>query len=163
MSADDDDARYWGEVEDAAELVRDEQPLAALESLRNVIATSPRNPYAYHWLGVALYEAGQLEPARDAYRAALALSPLYLGARVHLSHTLRQLDDPRGALREAETARRQKPDDPEVWHALGLAYLAQGDKDSARRWLMAFLDSTPELEVSMEVRAILRQHGLEDA
>ena len=163
MTDGDDDARHWGEVEEAVELVQDEQPLAALEPLRKVISTSPRNPYAYHWLGVALYEAGQLEPARDAYRAALALSPRFLGARVHLSHTLRQLDDPRGALREAETARRQKPDDPEVWHALGLAYLVQGDKAAARQWLTAFLDSTPELEVSMEVRAILRLHGLEES
>ncbi|MBL8714731.1 MAG: tetratricopeptide repeat protein [Myxococcales bacterium] len=160
--SEEDDARFWGEVEEAVELVQDDQPLEALVELRKVVAASPKNPYAYHWLGVALYEAGQLEPARDAYRAALALSPQYLGARIHLSHTLRQLGDARAALQQAETAHRQKPDDPEVWHALGLACLGRGDKDGARRWLMAFLDSTPELEVSLEVRALMRQHGLEE-
>lgn len=162
MISEEDDARFWGEVEEAAELVHDDQPLAALVELRKVVATSPKNPYAYHWMGVALYEAGQLEPARDAYRAALTLSPQYLGARIHLSHTLRQLGDARGAVQEAEAARRQAPEDPEVWHALGLSLLARGDKDGARRWLMAFLDSTPELEVSLEVRALMKQHGLEE-
>ncbi len=154
------DAQHWSEVEDAVEAIHDEQPFEAIVALRRVLQTSPRNPYAFHWLGVALFETNELEASRDAYRAALALAPKYLGARIHLSHVLRMLGDVRGALEQAETARRQAPDDPEAWHALGLAHAQRGDKEIARRWLEGYLaKGNPEFEVQMEVRAILDRLG----
>jgi Flp pilus assembly protein TadD len=155
------DAKHWEEVEDAVELIHDQQVIEAILALRQVIQRSPKNPYAYHWLGVALFESSELAAARDAYRAALALSPNYLGARVHLSHVLRMLGDVRGALEQAEVARRQSPDDAEVWHALGLAYAQRGDREQAAKWLEAYLaKGQPEAEVQLEVRAILNQLGV---
>jgi Flp pilus assembly protein TadD len=153
------DARHWEEVEEAVELLQEERPIEAILELRRILKDSPRNPYAYHFLGVALYETSELEASRDAYRAAVAIAPRYLGARVHLSHVLRQLGDPRGAIEQAETARRQAPEDPEVWHALGLAHAMRGDKQAAWKWLTAFLSSNPEFEVSLEVRAALERLG----
>lgn len=153
------DTRYWEEVEEAVELLQEERPIEAILELRRVLAASPRNPYGFHYLGVALYETDELEASRDAYRAAVAIAPGYRGARLHLSHVLRQLCDLRGAIEQAETARRQAPDDPETWHALGLAHAARGDKPAARRWLEAFLRSSPEFEVSIEVRAALERLG----
>ncbi len=154
------DAKHWGEVEDAVELIHDEQVVEAIYALREVIQRSPKNPYAYHWLGVALFESSELEAARDAYRAALSLSPEYKGARIHLSHVLRMLGDVRGALESAEAARRQDPTDPDVWHALGVAHAQRGDKEVARRWLEAYLaKGNPEVEVQMEVRGILNRLG----
>jgi Flp pilus assembly protein TadD len=154
------DAKHWGEVEDAVELIHDQQVVEAILALREVLGRSPKNPYAYHWLGVALFESAELEASRDAYRAALALSPRFLGARIHLSHVLRMLKDVRGALEQAEIARRQAPEDPDVWHALGIAHAQRGDKEVARRWLEAYLaKGTPEFEVQAEVRAILDQLG----
>ncbi|GAC1353183.1 MAG: hypothetical protein NVS3B20_18640 [Polyangiales bacterium] len=157
--ADPVDAAHWGEVEDAVELIHDGSPIEGIIALREVIRASPRNPYAFHFLGIALFETSELEAARDAYRAALTLSPKYLGARVHLSHVLRMLHDVRGALEQAEVAHRQVPDDPEVWHALGLAHAQRGDKEAGRRYLEAYLGSHPEVEVAAEVRAILEQLG----
>lgn len=154
------DAKYWEEVEEPIELVHDQHLVEAILALRDVIKRSPRNPYAFHWLGVALFESDQLEAARDAYRAALALSPKYHGARVHLSHVLRMLNDVRGALEHAETARRQQPDDPDVWHALGLAYAQRGEPDVARQFLEMYLaKGHPEIEVQLEVRGILDRLG----
>lgn len=153
------DARHWEEVEEAAELLQEERPIEAIIELRRVLGESPRNPYAFHFLGVALHETSELEASRDAYRAAVAVAPRYLGARLHLSHVLRQLGDVRAAIEQGEIARRQAPDDPETWHALGLAHAARGDKQAARRWLEAYLMSNPEFEVSIEVRATLERLG----
>jgi len=153
------DAANWEKVEEAAELLHEQQPVEAIIELRRVIKESPRNPYAFHLLGIALFETSELDAARDAYRAALALSPQYLGARVHLSHVLRMLRDLRGAIEQAEIAQRQAPNDPEVWHALGLAHAQRGDKESARRFLEAYLGSNPDFEVALEVRGILQQLG----
>ena len=148
-------AREWEEVEEAVELLHDERFQDALYALRDAIKKNPKNPYAYYFLGVALFETAQAEPARDAYRAALKLSPGYLGARVSLSHVLRMLGDLRGAIAEAEEALRRTPGDGDALHAAGLAHAARGDNVAARRYLNAFLASNPEFEAATEARSIL--------
>jgi Flp pilus assembly protein TadD len=149
------DAAWWDEVEEATELLHEERFDDALLALRTVAIKNPRNPYAYYFLGIALFEVGEMEPARDAYRACLKLAPTHLGARVALCHVLRQLGDLRGALREGLAALAQAPGDSDVLHAIGLAYYARGDKASAKKYLDAFLASKPEFEVATEVRAML--------
>jgi Flp pilus assembly protein TadD len=153
------DARAWEDVEEAIELLHEGRFIEAIVELRRVLKEDKRNAYAFRFLGTALYESGELEAARDAYKASLALAPRYLGARIDLSHTLRGLQDLRGALEQGEIARRQEPEDPDVWHALGMAHADNGDEDLARRLLEAFLRSNPELEVSLEVRAALERLG----
>lgn len=154
--ATDADAVHWAEVEDATELLHDERFQDALYALRDVIKKNPRNPYAYHYLGVALFETAQAEPARDAYRAAVHLAPDFLGARVALAHVLRMLGDLRGAIAESEEALRRRPTDGDALHAAGLAHAARGDNQAARRYLEAYLGSNPEFESATEVRAILQ-------
>ena len=127
----------------------------ALVRLKDVIAADPKNPYAFHLLGIALYEVGQLQGARDAYQATLRLAPDHLGARVHLSHVLREMGDSKAALREGMEALRRFPSDGDALHAIGLAYLARDDKTAARKYLEAFLETGPELEVATEVRSLL--------
>jgi Flp pilus assembly protein TadD len=149
------DHAHWDAVEDATELLHGEQFHDALHALREVIKKDQKNPYAYYYLGVALYELGEIEAARDAYRACLALAPNHLGARVSLSHVLRALGDTAGALSEGHAALEASPQDAEALHAVGLAHLARGDRASARRYLTAFLAARPEFEAQVEVRAIL--------
>jgi len=156
------DKAYWDAVEEATELLHEERFRDALQELRGVIQRDPQNPYAYHYLGVALYEVGELEPARDAYRACLRLAPSHLGSRVALSHVLRQLGDAKGAIKEGTTALSQSPDDPDALHAVGMAYLARGDHAPARKYLRAFLATRPEFEVQVEVQAVLAQLDQED-
>jgi Flp pilus assembly protein TadD len=151
----DDDPKNWEEVEDATELLHEEQFQEALYALRDVIKANPKNPYAYYFLGIALFETAQPEAARDAYRAAVRLSPDYLGARIALSHVLRMLGDIRGSIAEAEEALRRSPEDGDALHAAGLAHAARGDNEAARRYLRAFLTKNPEFEAATEVRAIL--------
>lgn len=160
------DAKHWDEVEEATELLHEQKWQEALYALRDVIKASPQNPYAYYFSGHALYELGQLEAARDAYRAAVRTSPTYLGARVSLSQTLRMLGDVRGAIAEGEAAIKQAPDDADALFALGMAHAHRGDRDAARRYLYRFLDSRPEFEAAQEARSVLagfeRQDGEDD-
>jgi Flp pilus assembly protein TadD len=151
----------WDAVEEATELLHEERFREALVYLRDVIRKSPTNPYAYYFLGVGLYEVGELEAARDAYRASLKLTPAHLGARVALSHVLRALGDFRGAVVEGMQALSQAPEDSDALHAVGLAHHARGDVAAARRYLTAFLESRPEFEAAVEVRAILDAMGRE--
>jgi len=156
---DGDDKAYWDAVEEATELLHEERFREALVELREVIRKTPQNPYAFYFLGIGLYEVGELDAARDAYRACLKLAPAHLGARVALSHVLRQLGDAKGAIQEGTKALSQVPGDGEALHAVGLAYLERGDDVAARKYLEAFLATKPELEVAVEVRAILAQLG----
>lgn len=151
----DRDAVHWAAVEEATELLHEERFREALEVLRQVIQSDPTNPYAFYFLGQALYEVGELEPSRDAYRATLRLAPGHLGARVALTHVLRKLGETRDAVQEGLVALEQAPTDGEVLYALGLAYLARADNISARRYLEAFLRSKPELETRLEVEGLL--------
>jgi len=156
---DADDAAHWSAVEEATELLHEERYREAMVELRRVLQDDPKNPYAYYFLGVAFYEVGELEPSRDAYAASLKLAPKHLGARVALSHVLRQMGDVRGAIREGMAALSQAPDDGEALYALGLAKHAYGDEGAARKYLEAFLETNPELEVALETRGLLAQLG----
>jgi|SRR5579883_909038 len=151
------DGARWEAVEEATELLHEEEYHAALVALRDVLKADPQNAYAYYFTAIALFESGELEAARDAYRAALKVAPSHLGARVALSHVLRMTGDLRGAIKEGLAALSQAPGDGDVLHALGLAYHARGDKPAAKKYLEAFLDSRPEFETATEVRALLAQ------
>jgi Flp pilus assembly protein TadD len=155
------DRAHWDAVEEASELLHEEQFHEALVQLKGVVEKDPKNPYAYYFLGVALFEVGELEPARDAYRACLTLAPSHLGARVALAHVLRATGDLRGAVEEGMRALSLAPGDADALHAVGLAYYARGDVAAARRYFTAFLDARPEFETATEVRAMLDALGPE--
>jgi Flp pilus assembly protein TadD len=156
------DAACWDAVEEATELLQEGRVPDAMLALRDVIKAQPNNPYAYNYLGVAFFEIKNLPGARDAYRAALRLSPDYLGARVALSNVLRMMGDADGALREAREALRRFPKDGEALHAAGMANAAKGNRSEAMKQLQGYLEQGPELEAQTEVRAILEMLGLGD-
>lgn len=158
-SAMDRDAAHWEAVEEATELLHEERFHEALVQLRDILEKDPHNPYAFFFLGQALYEVGELAPARDAYRATLKLAPTHLGARVAITHVLRKLGELREAIREGLIASEQAPTDPDALHAVGLAYAARGEEPAARRYLEAFLRLRPEFEVRVEVEGILASMG----
>ena len=127
--------------------------------LRDILKNDPTNAYAFFFLGQALYEVGEMEPARDAYAAAVKLAPKHLGARVAYTHLLRKTGNHREAIKQGMIALEQAPTDADVLYAVGMAYFARGDETAARRYLEAFLRAKPELEVRLEVEAILNAQG----
>ncbi len=151
----DRDAAHWEAVEEASELLHEERFREALELLREIVKKDPQNAYAFFFMGQALYEVGEMEPSRDAYRAALTLAPTHLGARIAIAHVERKLGRHREAITEGLKALEQAPTDGDALYAVGLAYAARGDEAAARKYLEAFLRSKPELETRLEVEAIL--------
>lgn len=149
------DRNHWHAVEEASELMQEERFHEALAVLYSVLKADAHNPYAFFFLGTALYEVKEIEGARDAYRACLRLAPKYLGARTALANVLRELDDPRAAIREGLLALEQSPNDGDAFYAVGMSFVAAGDPLSARRYLRAFLTTKPEFEVGVEVQGIL--------
>ncbi len=149
------DAARWEAIETATDYAEDRQFEQALIALRQVVLEDAQNAYAYNLMGTIFWELKQLEPARDAFRAAVLSAPDFLGARVSLSHTLRRLRDPEQAEREARLAITRLGDDGDAHHALGLALLAQGKRAHGERSLRIFLDSKPEFEAAQEVRGLL--------
>jgi Flp pilus assembly protein TadD len=149
------DAARWDAVDEATELLHEERYHEAMGELHRALQADPKNAYAYHFLGVAFFELGEIAAARDAYSACLKVAPEHLGARVALCHVLRILGDLRGALREGTSALSQSPGDADALHAVGLVYHALGDRIAARKYLEAFLAAGAEFEVSLEVRALL--------
>ncbi len=151
----DRDAAHWEAVDEAAELMHEERFHEALRVLRDVVIADPTNAYAFFFMGQALYEVGEMEPARDAYRACLNLAPKHLGARIAITHVERKLGRLREAIKEGMLAVEQSPQDADALYAVGLAYAARGDNPAARRYLEAFLKAKPELETRLEVEALL--------
>lgn len=149
------DARHWEAVEEAAELATEGRLEESLAELKAVLGRDANNPYAYNLLGTVLWEVKQLEPARDAFKAAVLLSPDFLGARLGLSHALRRLGNAAEAERQARLAVTRFPDDGEAYHALGMALAAQGERREAIQCLERFLDSKPEFEASSQVRGVI--------
>jgi Flp pilus assembly protein TadD len=150
------DGAHWEAVEEVAEVLQEGQYQQALYLLRDLAREDPRNPYIYYFMGVAFYEIGRLEEARDAFRAAVKLEPRYLGARGSLAQVLRRLRDYRGAIAEGKAALALRNDDPDALHALGMAYAALGQRSDARRYLEAFLRARSEYEPAQEVQFVLQ-------
>ena len=155
-------ANPWDAVEEAAELLHEERFHEALLALRDVIKADPTNAYAFFFLGVALFETGELEASRDAYRAALKVAPRYLGARVSLAHGAPASSATCARRSGGTQALSQAPGDGDALYAVGMAYYARGDLSAANKYLTAFLETNPEFEVATEVRALLGQTEASD-
>ena len=115
----DDTADRWDAVEEASELLLLGQDKLALVMLKRVIADDPANHYAYYYIGVTMQQLDQKEAARDAYRAAVKLSPGYLAARIALSHALRELNYLDGAITQALEGLERFPNDGDLLNVLG--------------------------------------------
>jgi Flp pilus assembly protein TadD len=159
VAAKRDHDQAWEAVEEATELLHEERYREAMVELRRVLQADPKNAYAFNLLGIAFFETGEIEAARDAYAACLKIEPKFLGARVALSHVRRILGDTRGAIREGMAALSAAPGDPDALHAVGLAHHARGDEAAARKYLEAFLATSPEFEVAVETRGLLGAMG----
>src|SRR3989442_692467 len=151
------DEQRWEAVEEATELLIDKSYQPALEHLKRVIEADPGNAYAFYYTGVAMDELGRHEAARDAFQAAVTVSPNYPAAQVGLAHALRKTGELDEAIRVGAEALARFPQDGDAHFAVGLALAAAGDRKAARAHLEAFLRSGAEIEAQIEARAMLEQ------
>ncbi len=150
------DGEKWDAAQEGAELLRDGEPDKAIAELEKVIEADERNEYAFFFLGSAHFEKGAFDKALKAYLEALAIAPQYLGAMVHLGHTLRMLGRHQEAIRLARQILTRAPEDGDALYLLGLSHYARGERAAASEYLQRFLTTRPEMEVANEVGGLLQ-------
>ncbi|NLY93454.1 MAG: tetratricopeptide repeat protein [Myxococcales bacterium] len=151
MSGDD-----FSACEEGIERLAEGDVEGAIEELTRVIAEDPKNEHAYFFLGQAYYEERSYEKALAAYVKALELAPDYLGAMIGAGQTLRLLGQHERALRMGREILKRRKDDPDALYLMGLVHFQRGEVDASRGYLERFLQTSPEIEVALEVEGILQ-------
>ncbi len=152
----DETGERWEAAQEGAELLREGEPDLAVQELERVIGVDPENEYAFFFLGSAHFEKARFEKAMKAYLRALEIAPGYLGAMVHLGHSLRMLGKHAEALRMGREALKLKPEDADAIHLVALAHYARGEGAAAAHYLERFLALRPELEAAHEAEGLLQ-------
>ena len=88
----------------ALEAIRQKQPDAAIDMLRQVISMEPENAMVRHNLGVLYFEKGQPEEAISNFEVALRLQPDYQNALLALRQALFEVGKNAGTKGEHENA-----------------------------------------------------------
>jgi tetratricopeptide (TPR) repeat protein len=105
----------------AAALIEVRQYARADPILGEILADSPRFPFAQFNRGLLHEEQGRLEEARAAYAAEVAAYPGHFKARFNLGRVLFRLGDRAGSLQQMREVVRLAPKQPE-----GYLFLARG-------------------------------------
>jgi len=107
------------------------QDTKAIQEYREALKERPDLPNLHYEIGHLLWKNFKLEAARQEFHAELAMNPRHAGALVDLGTTYLYEHQPRKALPYLLKARRIDPDDPDVDHFLGMAYMRVGDYSQA--------------------------------
>jgi len=152
--------RHWSEVEEGVELLAEGKADEAAVELSRVLVDSPDNEYAHFYLGTAYFERDDFERALACYVKALELVPTYVGARVAAGQTLRLLGRHEHALRMGRAVLELDKTDPDALHLCGMVSFQRGEYAAARAYLERFLETSPELEVTLKIENMLQLlHG----
>ena len=149
------DAR-WDAAQEGAERLREGDTDGAIDELERLVGEQPDNEYAYFFLGSAHFEKGAFAKAMKAYVLALELSPQYVGAMVHLGHTLRMLGRYDQALRMGRQVLARDKRDADGLYLMALSHYARGEEAAAKSYLERFLETGPEVEVAQEAQGLLQ-------
>jgi Tfp pilus assembly protein PilF len=110
---------------------------SAISHLHKALAINPRSAPAHSDLGIALAKTGQIDEAIQQFHAALHLDPHAEPPRLNLEAAAEEcyergvghmkLKDAIDAIHDFQTALRLKPDYPEAYNNLGVAYASMPD------------------------------------
>ncbi|MBN1259780.1 MAG: tetratricopeptide repeat protein [Anaerolineae bacterium] len=96
----------------------------ALDMLEDFVQGDSNNAEAQFLLGLAYFNTGAYEKARQAFENTLELDPTRAGAVHHnLGALAIQMDDLNTAIQEFQAALDVEPDDPDTHYQLGAVYL----------------------------------------
>jgi tetratricopeptide (TPR) repeat protein len=130
----------------------------AIIDLRNAAQTTPKDAEAHYLLGEALMKSGHPAAATQSFRKAAELKPNHAGARLRLAELLADVEDPKlhaQAEEHALAALAQRPDDPEILHALAAAEWRQKKTRLAAGHLRRALELAPaQLKSSIGLSSI---------
>ena len=122
----------------------------AVTELNEILGKAPRNLGALMLSGILYQGRGDIEKARKAYEALLAVNPGYAPAANNMAYIYCQYDhDYAKALSLAQTARQQEPDNPDIADTLGWVLYNQKNYSLALPYLK---ESAAKLPGSAEVQ-----------
>lgn len=156
MSEEARDTAHWEAAEEGAELIREGELEAAIAELSGLVQRDPQNPYGYHFLGSAFFEAKDFARALKAYLSAVELKPDYMGALMGAGWSLHSLGRYREGLRVGRQVLLKSKEDPDALHLMGLCHYAMGEPAAALGYLERFLATRPEVEVAMEIEGLIK-------
>ncbi len=150
-----DEGERWDAAQEGAELLREGDVDGAIDELERLVLEQPDNEYGYYFLGSAHFEKGNLDKAMKGFVVALEKAPEYVGAMVHLGHTLRLLGRYDQALRMGQQVLARDKHDADALYLMALTHYAIGDEAAAKGYLERFLATGPEVEVAQEAHGLL--------
>jgi TolB-like protein/DNA-binding SARP family transcriptional activator/Tfp pilus assembly protein PilF len=107
----------------------DDQPAAhlakAVELLRDLVRRQPANSGAWHYLGLAQKNRGELQDALESFERSIELTPSNAGAHAHIGHVLVRLGRHAEGLEHIRYAMRLSPRDPNLAYWLDFAGQAE--------------------------------------
>jgi cytochrome c-type biogenesis protein CcmH/NrfG len=149
-------AERWEAAEEGMELLHAGETDQAIDELLRVAREDPQIEYALHFLGHAYFQKEAFPEALKSYVEALKLAPEYAGAMVGAGQTLRMMGENDRAIRMGKRVLQQQEDDGDGLFLVGSAHFQKGENDAAKRYLERFLETSPELEVALEVEGMLQ-------
>jgi tetratricopeptide (TPR) repeat protein len=129
----------------------------AVESYQEALSLAPEWVDAHINLGVALYQLGRVEEARDQFAAAVQLDPLSGISRYNLGCVLEEQGHIDEAIDHLRRAARAMPGHPDVHFNLALAYEKRGERELARVEWVAYLRHAPNGPWADQARAHLKK------
>ena len=146
----------WEAAEEGMELLHSGETDQAIDELLRVARNDPKNEYAFHFLGHAYFEKEAYPEALKSYVEALKLAPDYFGAMLGAGQTLRMMGEYDRAIRMGQRVLQSHQDDGDALFLVGAAHFQKGENQAAKRYLERFLETSPELEVALEVEGMLQ-------
>ena len=96
------------------------------------LSDKEKSALEYHKTGLALFEAGGLKAAVNAYLMSLSLDPTSAEVNLSLAHAYLKLQKDNDAVKAFKESIRINPEVPEAYYGLGLVYFhMRRNKDAA--------------------------------
>ncbi len=124
-----------------------------IDSLKNAVATNPKDVGALAHLGALFDMAGKFEQAAGYYRDLLAVEPENVEARMNYAGALFNNKQRDKALEELHTVLKHRPNYDYAMYNLGVIYAAQHEHDKAKEWW----DKVIALNANSDLAARARQ------
>ena len=144
--APDWDERAMSACRRGAQLLRDNDPVAALRCYEEAAVLEPRYALAHQGRGHALHALQDSAGALDAFRSSLEAGPRTAGACVQIGFLCIQLSDYAAAANAFALAVQREPTNVDGLRGLAQCLFVVGDAENAVRAYGRLLEVAPELD-----------------
>src|SRR5579871_2727916 len=127
-------------------LMRKNDPTRAILEFKTAVQATPKNAEAHYELGSAYLAVGDLGKGAASLRRALELNPKYTAAQLRLAQVMAIAGDQelqKDAQERLQALLEERPDNPDVLHALALSELKLGNPKQAMQHLERALAAAP--------------------